>query len=251
VQIASRRPPPGPCEQGLDRLWDRHRHGWRRLLSKQLAIEIQLRAAFDTELIAPWEVASQVPPATIPDCEACTDTCCAGIENLVSLRLVDVASLIDLDRTDLIAKEKPRFPESMLKDRPHLAELMESLLWRTLPVLRQVGESRVCAALGADRKCTIHPRWPTSCERFPYSLAAARRQVSWGSRCRWEKKGEALEARSRELADAAVAAYNERVRDAVLLHHARPELDALGIGAFLVKLTDSPFEPKGRLPIVE
>ena len=50
--------------------------------------------------------------------------------------------------------------------------------------MRQVGELEVCAALDTDTlKCTLHPAWPTSCERFPYSLNVARRQVHWGTRC--------------------------------------------------------------------
>ena len=244
------RPTPGPVELGLRSLWDRHRRGWRRLCSPQLVAELRLRAQFDLELLSPWEIARKIPAGTIPDCERCTNSCCVGLENLVSLRLVDVASLIDLGRTDLIQAKKPHFPPEMVELRPHLATLAESTLFRTLPVLRQVGARRACAALGADRRCTIHPRWPTSCERFPYSLSAARRTVEWGQRCEFQQQSPEQRARSDQLFLAALSAYNERIKDAVLLHHALPELHRLGLGAFLTAPDADPFEPAPPLPII-
>jgi hypothetical protein len=50
--------------------------------------------------------------------------------------------------------------------------------------------------------------------------------------------------------DAAVETYNLRVCDAVLLTHARSELEQLGIGAFLTAPGEDPFEPPPRLPVV-
>lgn len=234
----------GSTLAALDTLWARYRKGWRRLLSAGVIKELSLRASFDLDVLAPQRIANKIPKGTIPDCPSCENICCAGVENVVSLRLRDVAVLIDIDRTDLISKDKPRFPATMLRTRPALYELMGSELFRTLPVLRQIGEYRICAALTPSLECGLYPNWPLSCERFPYTLAAARRAVVWGDRCQSKKKSAEHAARGDELFKASVATFNERVRDAVLLAHARAALDAMGIGAFLSDPYGDPFEPR-------
>ncbi|MCC7386994.1 MAG: YkgJ family cysteine cluster protein [Deltaproteobacteria bacterium] len=247
--------PPGATLQALDDLWDHHRSKWRRLFSARAITELTLRASFDLDLLAPARIANRVPRGTIPDCERCQDICCAGVENVISLRLRDIALLIDIGKAGLIRKQKPRFPEHLLRTRPMLQELVASELFRTLPVLEQVGEDRRCAALSEDLRCSLHPHWPLSCERFPYSLSAIRRQVIWGTRCQSKRSGPEHVERGDALFRAAVETFNERVRDAVLLAHARPTLDALGIGAFLTGPDEDPFEesaaPGSRLPIVD
>ena len=236
----------------LDALWLRYRSKWRRLLSSHAIRELQLRASFDVDLLSHWRFSNRVPSGTVPDCPNCTNICCAGLENVVSLRLRDIAQLIDIRRTDLITKKKPNFPAQMLSDRPALRELVASELWRALPVLRQTGDLRVCAALGANMKCTLYPDWPLSCERFPYTLSVMRKQVNWGSRCPSKKRSAEFEPRRRALFKAALTAYDERVKDAVLLAHAPQALDAIGIGAWITGPDEDPFEavPKG-LKIVQ
>lgn len=247
---------PGPIEQALEELWARYSSGWRRLLSPSMIRELKMRAYFDVDLVSPHQIASKIPAGTVPDCDACEDLCCVGLENVVSLRLSDVAVLMDIERTDLITKKKPNFPESMLRTRPALYEVVGSELWRTLPVLRQVGESRICAALTPELKCSIYPHWPKSCQRFPYTLSPKNKSVSWGTRCKSKTTtlDEEKVARSKELFQATITAYNERVKDAVLLVHAREELEKLGIGAWLTDGGEDPFEPRpkgSRLKIVE
>ncbi len=211
--------------------------------------ELRLRASFDLDLLSPSKIANKVPKGTIPNCAACEDICCAGLENIVTLRLRDVAMLIDIERTDLISKYKPRFPQFLMADRPALFELMGSELYRTLPVLRQIGDQRICAALGSDMTCSLHPNWPLTCERFPYTLKA-RRHMVWGKRCGSQQRAPEHEQRGQEMFEASVGTFNERVKDAVLLAHARPALDAMGIGAFLTDPWADPFESPGRLPII-
>ncbi|MCB9653058.1 MAG: hypothetical protein H6729_02855 [Deltaproteobacteria bacterium] len=227
----------------LDALWARHRQPWRRLFSRRVVRELELRAHFDLDLLSPAAIKNQIPTGQVPDCARCDDICCMGIENIVSLRLVDIARLIDIGRTDLIARKKPHFPRGLLQKRPSLQELVASELWQTLPVLKQnvLAGHRVCAALRADMRCTLYPNWPTSCERFPYTLAA-RRRIVWGQRCPSKKTSEEFKTRSRELFSSAVDTYNERIKDAVLLWHARKDLDDLGIGTWLIRAGEDPFE---------
>ncbi len=243
-------PSSGPTQLALDALWRPYRSGWRRLVSKDVFRELALRADFDTELLVSSQIANKVAAGLVPDCPRCQNTCCAGFENVVSLRLKDIAVLMDAGHTDLISRDKPRFPPDVLDERPGLADLAKSHLWRTLPVLKQIGPLRRCAALDDDLRCSIHDAWPTSCERFPYSLSAARREVVWGSRCQSRQLRPEHRQRSREIFAAAIDAYNERVRDAVLLHYQRAALDELGIGAFLSDPDSDPFEPESRLPVI-
>ncbi len=243
-------PPPGPAQVGLDALWSRYRSKWRRLFSRRMIAELELRASFDVDTLSTWRIANRIPKGTIPDCPRCPDICCAGLENVVSLRLTDVALLLDIDRTDLMSRKKPNFPAYMLRGRPALAELVASDLWRALPVLRQLGEDHVCSALSPELTCTLYPSWPSSCERFPYTLSAIRKEVVWGRRCPVQRSGPV--ERSQELFRAALDAYNRRIMDAVLITHARAELDALGLGAWLIERDEDPFEPKPMgLPIIE
>ena len=243
-----------PTLAALDALWSHYASRWSRLFSPGAVTELMLRASFDLETLSVERIANRVPRGTIPDCPSCQDVCCAGEENVVSLRLRDVAVLIDIGRTDLMTRQKPRFGDAMLASRPALRELVASELFQTLPVLRQVGPERRCAALDDALSCTLHPDWPLSCERFPYSLSAVRREVIWGKRCASKHQRPEHAARGDAMFRAAVAVYNERVRDAVLLAHARPALDRLGIGAFLLTEGEDPFEPGagrgGRLPVL-
>jgi hypothetical protein len=243
-----------PTLAALDALWSHYANRWSRLFSPGAVTELMLRASFDLETLSVERIANRVPRGTIPDCPSCQDVCCAGEENVVSLRLRDVAVLIDIGRTDLMTRQKPRFGDAMLASRPALRELVASELFQTLPVLRQVGPERRCAALDEALSCTLHPDWPLSCERFPYSLSAVRREVVWGKRCASKHQRPEHAARGDAMFRAAVAVYNERVRDAVLLAHARPALDRLGIGAFLLTEGEDPFEPGagrgGRLPVL-
>ncbi len=242
----------GQHVEALNRVWIRYRSKWRRLLSTSALRELRLRASFDVDLLGRWRIQNLVPAGTIPDCPNCTDICCAGLENVVSLRLRDIAQLIDMKRTDLMSKKKPNFPAYMLAERPSLRELVASELWQTLPVLRQTGDLKVCAALSKNLKCTLYPNWPTTCERFPYSLSVMRRRVTWGTRCPSKKQDRAFEPRRQELFRAALDAYDERVKDAVLLAHGRAELNDIGVGDWLIKPGEDPFEqaPRG-LPIVK
>lgn len=244
---------PRTTTAGLEGLWGGLKSGWQRLLSHRAIKELELRASFDLDLLAPSRVNSRIPLGMVPDCPKCQDICCAGIENVVSLRLSDIAMLIDIEQTALISRKKPRFPASMLDERPMLREMVASQLWRTLPVMKQLGQDRLCAALTPELSCGLHPHWPLSCERFPYSLIAARREIVWGSRCASKKMTSEAVPRSAEMRTAAIDVYNERIKDAVLLAHARPELEKLGIAQFLTGPDEDPFEPavKTRLPIVD
>lgn len=242
--------PLGPTGSALAALWTKYERGSKRLFSRRIWKELVLREAFDLDLFVPNKVKNEIPSGTIPDCARCEDICCAGTENVVSLRLRDIATLIDLGKTDLISKKKPRFSERELRTRPFLRELTESFLWRTLPVMKQIGEQRICAALTPEIRCSLHPHWPLSCERFPYTLSAHRRAVAWGTRCPEKKVEPEQRERSEQMFGAAIETYNDRIRDAILLTHGMRELEKLGVTEFLVRPGEDPFEPAHALDLL-
>ncbi|MEL6183409.1 MAG: hypothetical protein AAFU79_02210 [Myxococcota bacterium] len=234
--------------EGLERLWKRYQPAWRRLFPQHLRRELELRRRFTLSPVDLSRVADEVPPGKVPDCTTCRDRCCQGYENVVSLRLRDLALLLDKDRADLVTRAKPRFPEAMLEARPSLRAWTETSLWRTLPVLKQLGPARVCAAYDRGR-CRLHPHWPTSCARFPYAMNGSDRMV-WGARCQ-NPESRADPERARGLAAAAAASWNRRIEDAVLLTHARPELERLGFGPFLDDPRNPTWEEPSRLPLMQ
>jgi Fe-S-cluster containining protein len=149
----------------------------------------------------------------------------------VLLRLKDIATLIDLGRTDLISVDKPRFSEQEQLARPALRRHLASDAWRIFPVLKQ-DRMGACAALTRSGGCSLYPHWPLSCARFPYSLHADDREVFYSPRCRsYWIRGDAG-AKVRAMVAAAVDSYNERVKDAVLLSYVPERVASLGVTGF-------------------
>lgn len=46
----------------------------------------------------------QIEPLRVPDCQNCQNNCCHGVENTVSLRLRDIALLLDHGLEEYIDK---------------------------------------------------------------------------------------------------------------------------------------------------
>lgn len=168
------------------------------------------------------------PPGKVNDCPSCTDICCVGPRSTVLLRFTDIATLLDLGRADLISYEKPRFSPAELARHPALARQVFSRGWELFPVLAQ-NSMGACAALTLDGKCSLYPHWPLACARFPYALHANLREVFYSQRCDayWVRR-DADPAVTR-MKEAAVEAYNQRIRDLVLLTYAREALAGLGL----------------------
>src|SRR5262249_44265735 len=110
---------------------------------------------------------------------------------------------------------------------------LTSRTFEVFPVLKQDTTER-CLALGADKKCSLYPNWPLSCARFPYSLDLEAREIFYSPRCPvYDLVENPRDARVETMVDATLAAYNERIRDWILLEYQRPALVALGLTAFL------------------
>ncbi len=196
---------------------------------------LQLRRRMRLRLIDPKSVAivGPAPPmARVNDCQSCTDICCVGPKSTVLLRLRDIAMLRDLGRTDLISQHKPTFTGGDLAAAPMLHRQVASQAWQIFPVLKKDGMS-ACAALSSEGKCTLYPHWPLSCARFPYALHVDEADVFYSQRCQsfWLHPEGLPQVEG--MVAAAVACYNERIKDAILLTFARADLARLGLTGHL------------------
>jgi Fe-S-cluster containining protein len=224
VQEAAR---PLPTVRALEKLWDEvaERPLWA---GGRFFKYLRLRAKVRLKFADPKQFTTIAPEGKVNDCSACYELCCVGKNQTVSLRFRDIATLIDIDRVDLITQTKPKLDD----ESPARARTAASDAWRRFPVLAQ-NSYGACNALSTAGKCTLYPYWPTSCARFPYTLEIENRVISYSPRCRsfWIRPdvGEKIDA----MKVAAVAAYNERIKDLVLLAYAPERLAELGLARFI------------------
>ena len=121
-------PRPGPVERALRDA----QHGAlaRRFFSvRGFLTTLKLRRRFDLRPLQDERIGEG--PSKVPDCAACTARCCAQPQNEVSLRLIDIARLldgghaagIDRDRARRLAETMAAPPDSltrfpMLRNKP-------------------------------------------------------------------------------------------------------------------------------------
>jgi hypothetical protein len=155
------------------------------------------------------------------------DVCCTGPNAIVSLRFQDIARLLDHGRASHIGFDRPPPPP-----KPGWArkEAEESVFARVFPVLTR-DQTGTCTLLTADRMCGAYPSWPLSCARYPYALDLQLKVIFYAKGC-----GSTLDVRPadapvrvRSLVRAVVDAYNERIKDVLLLALAQHELRDLGL----------------------
>ena len=189
---------------------------------------LRLARRFDLEPLEPSALEDDAG-GLVPDCAACEDNCCRGPEGRITLRLSDVARLVDAGLEAGIDKA-PRTPPEAYARFPRLAEFEALETNRRFPALRQRPDG-TCWFLGEDRRCTIYALRPLRCRRFPYALSEDKARVTYARRCQSRRPG-APEARA-ALVRAVAENYNEKLKDLLLLEHGRPALERLGIARHL------------------
>lgn len=189
---------------------------------------LRLRRRLRLGFVDPQRVRLLAPEWKVNDCEHCTDICCVGPSSSVLLRLHDIATLIDIGRASLMTHDKPAFSAAQVKDRPALDRQLRSESWQRFPVLKQSAMG-ACVALTDAGRCGLHPHWPLACARFPYALHADDAEVFYSRRCDsfWIRSDAG--GRVQAMSAAAVASYNERIKDLVLLAYAPRRLAELGL----------------------
>lgn len=189
---------------------------------------LSLARRFELRAIRPLEVKVKVPAGTLPDCAACTDVCCTGPNAIVSLRLRDIARLMDRGLAHHVVHDRPATTTGASTWARYEHET--SVFARMFPVLSR-DATGTCRLLDEDLQCTAWPDWPLSCARYPYALDALRKEVFLAKGCRSHRMV-TLDDPPRsvvKLVDAAVESYNARITDVILLHTALEELASLGL----------------------
>jgi Fe-S-cluster containining protein len=220
-----------PTVQALEDLWAQlnQRPLWA---APHFFRYLKLRWQMRLKLLDPARVRINAPQWQVNDCGSCSNLCCIGPRSTVLLRLKDIAALIDIGRTDLIAQTKPQFAPEDLAKRPALRRQVASSAWKMFPVLKQ-NKFNACMALTTEGRCGLYPHWPLACARFPYALHLDDVEVFYSGRCDsfWIRPD--AEPKVTAMKVAAVAAYNERIKDAVLLAYSQEKLAALGLLQYL------------------
>jgi Fe-S-cluster containining protein len=189
---------------------------------------LRLRWRMRLQLLDPARTTLVTPVGKINHCSDCSDSCCIGVHSTVLLGLRDIATLVDVGRTGLITRRKPAFSEAARAGRPGLRRHLASEAWRRFPVLAQ-NSFGACEALDVAGRCTLFPHWPMSCARFPMALHLEALEVFYSRRCRSFRIHPAAAKKAERIQLAAVASYNERIKDAVLLAYAPARLRDLGL----------------------
>lgn len=216
----------GPKEAALRALWPiavarlRAPRGWWTWA--RLARRYRLRTLRPSQLVV------RVADGLLPDCASCTEVCCTGPNAIVSLRLIDVARLVDAGLERYVVRGAP----TAAGDDATWArrEADGSVFRRAFPILAR-DRTGTCALLTEDRLCGAHPAWPLSCARYPYALDLLGRSVFYAKGCGSRELLPYADAapRVRRLVEAVVEGYNERVKDVVLVHVARRDLADLDL----------------------
>jgi len=184
----------------------RRRYRWRRLEREALSIDI--------------------PPGRLPACQSCQGLCCRE-PNLVSLRLSDLARLVDVGLGWAAVPALGGGRQATYREHPELAALEGLDSFRWFPVLAQTDGH--CVFLGPDDRCAIHSIRPLDCRRYPYLLATDLQRVRWAGGCPyWVEQGGAGEQEA--LVGEVLAHFEQKLRDLAWLEFAPRELEALGLG---------------------
>lgn len=220
----------------LQSLWRKSRYklyhpsNWRKLLF--------LRRHYDLTILRPKDVSVSEPHGLAPDCDNCTFICCTGVNSEVSLRFLDIAKLIDANLQDYITHErivpKSLRPFTTTSKTAARQDLLNSVYGKIFPVLKR-DKYGSCKLLDDNLKCTAWPNWPLSCARYPYALSVQNRAIFYAKGCRSTKvlPYKLASPKTKALVYAALEGYNERIRDIILLHVAKKELENMGLLKYL------------------
>jgi Fe-S-cluster containining protein len=233
------KPRPGPLEQALDQLWDQSAPRLSR--PRYLWTYLKLRRNYHLRFLKRSDMKLEVPFGLLPDCPNCLNVCCAGPQSIVTLRLKDIAALVDSGLSEHIQKTEQK--KLLVLPPSHAAQLAQKSIFHAFfPTLKR-DPTGTCTLLGPRLTCTAYPSWPISCARYPYSLDSENHVIFLAKGCESHRQIGINDAPKaiQNLVQAAIDGYNERIKDIILLHVALGELEDLGFLKFL-SVTDTFWE---------
>ena len=219
----------------LQHLWQKSRY--KLYYPSHWRLHLFLRRHYDLQILKPKDVSVAEPHGLAPDCDNCTFLCCTGPNSEVSLRLLDIAKLVDSGFENYITHERVQ-TINLRQSTQNLSSARQTLLDSTFgqifPVLKR-DKYGSCQLLDKNLKCQAWPNWPLSCARYPYALSVHNCAIFYAKGCRSTKvlPYKLASNKAKSLVRAALESYNERIRDIVLLHVAKPELQELGLLKYL------------------
>ncbi len=218
-------------QQQLAKLWAEVA-GNRVFKFKNIFKDFLLLTKYDLRFIQAAKVKLRVADNMLPDCEHCPQNCCHGAENTVSLRLIDIARLLDAGLSAAIDQDNRSFRQDIyFKNKPGVLADINSDDWNYFPILKRV--NNICPYLDQQNKCTIYKYRPITCRRFPYILTQTKAHIVFSQKC--YKTKIALEPlKQQELFQAALDSYNEKVKDLILINYARADLEEIGLRKYLL-----------------
>ena len=214
----------------LDNLWrDISQNKLFKL--KNLFKDLYLLYKYDLRFLKRENLKLKFDPQLLPDCASCPQNCCHGAENTVSLRLVDIARLLDAGLEDAIDMDNQSF-----KNDPYFQKEKKALKylnndnWNLFPVLKRV--NNICPYRDQDNHCTIYEHRPITCRRFPYIITQNKKNIVFSKKC-YSTKKEDNPPKQKELLQAALDSYNEKIKDLILIHYAQEELQKIELAQWL------------------
>lgn len=217
-------------EDALKDLWERARH--RGLYPQQWLKRWRLGLNFDLEFLRVSEMRLALPRGKVPNCRDCQELCCTGPKAIIHLRLKDIANMLDqgLSKAMVVSAKAP---DSIGKNEAE-KEFDDSIFGRVFPTLAR-DRFGTCTLLRDDLKCSIYPKWPLSCARYPFAVDAKNKIIYYAKGCTSFEllPPDAASDRFGYLVTAAVESYNERIKDLLLLAYAYKELEHLELTRYL------------------
>ncbi len=193
----------------------------------------------------------RLPLGQSTDCEECLNICCAGPTSKVTLNTHDLARLLDAGYEHSIETQHQVGALGTMQDRrlvkqkrkkASLNVLSTTLskpsmnVWEScFPTLRQ-DTWQTCTLLTEGRRCSIYEIWPSSCARYPVAYDAQNHLVFWAKGCRSVTRvvtPGSLATPQHMLVRAALEAYNEKIRDLILLAMCAKEVRESRLGPYL------------------
>ena len=158
-------------------------------------------------------------PGEVPDCPRCQEHCCRG-PHVVTLEIEDALVLHEAHLGWSIGQAQQldeTTPVSGDPDHRHV---------KPLPTLKH--NEGQCVFFDEQSRCSIYPIRPRVCRAYPYQIAESRDHIRYAKACP-QRHPDSSPAEADELIDTAIAHYNAKIDDWLLLTFTPKAIAHLGL----------------------
>ncbi len=201
---------------------------------------------YQSRMLKLQDLVLEVPETQHPMCSSCKNTCCSG-PNLVSLRLSDLARLIEAGLGWAAVTPTPLQREEIYQENPELREIEDRDSFRLFPVLEQ-NKQGCCVFLDDEKRCSIHSIRPLACRRFPHFLSSDLKSVKWARFCKSYEQNETQQSDAREI---ILENHNQKLKDLWLLSFGKDLLRKLGLLDYLPGFSNVPAQKRSFAEVLD